>query len=85
MLDAGAYGGLGGVRAVRTGIGSPLGFLRWMRLTRAIDLSHASFDRLRYAVSAHTSEAVLSVVTTSRSLRPSKRAPSVTLADRMKP
>ena len=72
-------------RAVRPGIGLPLGFLRWRRLTRPIDFNHDSLDRLRYAVSAQTSEAVLSRVTTSRSIRPSKRAPSVTLPLRMKP
>ena len=72
-------------RAVRAGVGLPLGFLRWTRLTRPIDLSHASLERLRQAVSAQTSDAVLSLVTTSRSMRPSKRAPSVTLPRRMKP
>jgi hypothetical protein len=36
-------------------------------------------------VSAQTSDAVLSFVTTSRSIRPSKRAASVTLFLRMKP
>ena len=72
-------------RAVRAGIGLPLGFLRWTRLTRQIDFIHASLGRLRYAVSADTSDAVLSLVTTSRSMRLSKRAPSVTLPRRIKP
>ncbi|WP_343527277.1 hypothetical protein [Sphingomonas sp.] len=71
--------------AVRGDIGLPLGSLRWMRLTRPNDLSHASLARLRYAVSAQTSEAVLSRVTASRSIRPLKRAPLVTLTLRMKP
>lgn len=65
--------------------GLPLGFLRWMWLTRALDLSQASFIFDQYAVSAQTSEAVLSVVTTLRSCDPSWRAPCVTTALRMKP
>lgn len=61
-------------RAVCAGIGLPLGFLRWMRLIRPIDFSQG-----------RASEAVLSLVTTSLSMRPPQRAPSVTLPRRMKP
>jgi hypothetical protein len=56
-----------------------------MRLTLLWALSHASLAFERYAVSAQTSDAVLFVVTTSRSCDPSWRAPCVTTDLRMKP
>ena len=43
MLDAGTDARLLRIgRAVRSGIGRPRGFLRWMRLTRPLRLSHFS-------------------------------------------
>ncbi len=86
MLDAGAHGGALGI-----GTGRALGhrLALWLFAMDAADpaiaFNHVSLAWLRYAVSAQTSEAVLSRVTTSRSIRPSKRAPSVTSANRMNP
>jgi hypothetical protein len=62
---------------MRSGMGSSHGVVRWMRLTWLRRLSLASLAWLQQPESAQTSKALLQLVTTSRSIRQSKRAASV--------
>ncbi len=67
------------------GRGLPAGLRLWMRLTSILLANHFSLRCDRYALSAQTSEEVLSVVTRVRNSRPSGEEADVTVCPRMKP
>jgi hypothetical protein len=72
-------------RRVRSAIGRPFGFLRWMRETRPRPARSASFFAERYAVSPQTLLAVLSGSSRSPSRALSCAAASVAVQRRIRP